>query len=48
VRETKDPLVGKKGRKDLGAERREALLMSWESTFPGPEASVKRRAKAKA
>ena len=48
VRETKDPLIGKRGRKDRGAERREALLMSWESIFPGPEASVKRRAKAKA
>ena len=41
VRDTKDPLIGKKGRKDIGSERREALLMAWESTFPGPERSVK-------
>ena len=47
VRDTKDPLVGKKGRKDIGSERREALLMAWERTFPGPERSVKSR-KAKA
>ena len=41
VRDTKDPLIGKKGRKDIGSERREALLMAWESTFPGPERAVK-------
>jgi hypothetical protein len=47
VRDTKDPLVGKKGRKDIGSERREALLMAWENTFLGPERAVKSR-KAKA
>ena len=41
VRDTKDPLIGKKGRKDIGSERREALLMAWERTFPGPERAIK-------
>jgi hypothetical protein len=34
VRETNDPLIGKKGRKDLGAERREGLVVPWQSIFP--------------
>lgn len=34
VRDTRDPLVGKRGRKDLGAERREALVTAWEAIFP--------------
>ncbi len=36
VRETKDPLVGRKGRKDAGAERRELLVLAWEGVFPAP------------
>ncbi len=35
VRDTRDPLMGKKGRKDLGAERREALVAAWQGFFPG-------------
>lgn len=34
VRETRDPLVGRKGRKDIGAERREGLVSTWEAVFP--------------
>lgn len=34
VRDTHDPLFGKRGRSEAGAERREALLPAWESFFP--------------
>ena len=43
VRDTKDPLIGPKGRRDVGAERREIALPAWEPVFPGPEHSIKRR-----
>lgn len=43
VRETKDPLVGKRGRKDLGAERREGLLAMWDGVFPSPERTPRSR-----
>lgn len=41
VRESRDPLLGKKGRKDLGAERREALVASWQAFFPGDSRPAK-------
>jgi len=41
VRETRDPLIGKKGRKDLGAERREGLVAAWQNIFPSEERSGK-------
>ena len=34
VRDTHDPLFGKRGRSEVGAERREALLAAWEAFFP--------------
>lgn len=37
VRDSNDPLFGRKGRKDAGAERREAFLASWEGYFPAQE-----------
>ena len=43
VRDTKDPLVGKKGRKDLGAERRELLVPTWDGVFPAPEKGTRAR-----
>jgi hypothetical protein len=43
VRETKDPLLGKKGRKDAGAERREGLVAAWEGVFPGPDRAPKKQ-----
>ncbi|MCI4362019.1 MAG: hypothetical protein L3J77_02350 [Thermoplasmata archaeon] len=36
VRDTHDPLLGKRGRSEAGAERREALVAQWEAFFPGP------------
>lgn len=34
VRDVRDPLFGRRGRGDLAAERREALVAVWERTFP--------------
>ncbi|MGI0071481.1 MAG: hypothetical protein ACRECT_05385 [Thermoplasmata archaeon] len=34
VRETHDPLFGRRGRSEAGAERRESLLPQWEAFFP--------------
>lgn len=34
VRETHDPLIGKRGRSEAGAERREALIGTWSAFFP--------------
>ena len=43
VRDTRDPLIGKKGRKDLGAERREELVAVWEGVFPAAERTPRGR-----
>jgi hypothetical protein len=34
VRETHDPLFGRRGRGEAGSERRESLVASWEALFP--------------
>lgn len=34
VRDAHDPLFGRRGRTEAGAERREALVAAWESYFP--------------
>lgn len=34
VREAHDPLFGRRGRGEAGAERREALVAQWEAFFP--------------
>jgi hypothetical protein len=34
VRETHDPLIGKRGRSEAGAERREAMIGAWSAFFP--------------
>ncbi len=43
VRETHDPLFGRRGRGEAGADRREALLAKWEAFFPRPSAGRGRR-----
>jgi hypothetical protein len=44
VRDQHDPLVGRRGRAEAGAEQREAMLGAWESIFPvAPPASRVRR-----
>ena len=34
VRDARDPLFGRRGRADVGAERREVLVAAWERVFP--------------
>ncbi len=51
VRDTHDPLVGKRGRSEAGADRREQLVAAWEAFFPGPGTASRtrgRKAAAKA
>jgi hypothetical protein len=43
VRDTHDPLFGKRGRSEAGAERREALLSAWEAFFPAAPSGRPRR-----
>ncbi len=43
VRDTRDPLVGRKGRKDIGAERRETLVGTWQGVFPAKPTSTRSR-----
>jgi hypothetical protein len=46
VRETHDPMFGKRGRSEAGADRREALVTSWEAFFPPAVTPGKRGRKA--
>jgi hypothetical protein len=43
VRDTHDPLFGKRGRSEAGAERREALVPAWEAFFPPTPSGRSRR-----
>jgi hypothetical protein len=42
VRDTHDPLLGKRGRSEAGAERRETLVAQWEAFFPGPAPTARK------
>jgi hypothetical protein len=46
VRDTHDPLIGKRGRSEAGAEHREAMVAQWESFFPGPATGSRRTRKS--
>ena len=47
VRESQDPLLGKRGRGEVGADRREELVTVWEAFFPPATAGGRgRRGKA--
>lgn len=48
VRDTHDPMFGKKGRSEAGADRRESLVSSWEAFFPTTPANGRRARKAAA
>jgi hypothetical protein len=48
VRDTHDPMFGKRGRSEAGAERREALVASWEAFFPATATAGKRGRKTAA
>jgi hypothetical protein len=48
VREAHDPLFGRRGRGEAGADRRETMVASWEAVFPvtRPPARPRRRSPA--
>ena len=49
VRDSQDPMFGRKGRGEVGADHREALVTVWEAFFPsGPSAPRGRKAKGPA
>lgn len=43
VRETHDPMFGKRGRIEAGAERREQLSQVWQTFFPAESAGTRRK-----
>ncbi|MGA7922469.1 MAG: hypothetical protein WCA77_00615 [Thermoplasmata archaeon] len=43
VRETHDPMFGRRGRSEAGAERREQMVTAWEGFFPGTPATGRKR-----
>ena len=44
VRDLHDPLFGKRGRSEAGADRREAMVEAWQAFFPAsPSSAVGRR-----
>ncbi len=43
VRDTHDPLFGKRGRSEAGSDRRESMVGAWETFFPSPTPSATRR-----
>jgi hypothetical protein len=47
VRDTHDPLFGRRGRSEAGAERRESLLPAWEAFFPATLSGRPRKRGAK-
>ncbi len=49
VRETHDPLFGRRGRSEAGAERREGMIPLWQTAFPattGPSTPRRRGGRA--
>ncbi|HYB77872.1 MAG TPA: hypothetical protein VEE83_04225, partial [Thermoplasmata archaeon] len=46
VRDTHDPLFGRRGRSEAGADRREAMVVRWEGFFPSPAPSSRPRRKS--
>jgi hypothetical protein len=49
VRDSRDPLFGRRGRTDPASERREALVAAWQQVFPPAAGAVRgRRGPAKA
>jgi hypothetical protein len=46
VRDTHDPLFGRRGRSEAGADRREAMVAQWEGFFPTPTPASRVRRKS--
>ncbi len=43
VRDLHDPLFGKRGRTEAGADRREAMVAAWQQVFPEPTPAARGR-----
>jgi len=43
VRDVHDPMFGRRGRSEAGADRREAMVSQWEGIFPSPAPPAKAR-----
>jgi hypothetical protein len=43
VRDQHDPLIGRRGRAEAGAEQREAMVVAWEAIFPAPTSTARPR-----
>jgi hypothetical protein len=48
VRDTHDPMFGKRGRSEAGADRREGLVAAWSAYFPATAGPGRRGRKPKA
>ena len=46
VREAHDPMIGRRGRSEAGADRRAAMIPSWQALFPPPATPPTVRRKA--
>jgi hypothetical protein len=46
VRDTHDPLFGRRGRSEGGAGRREAMVAQWQGFFPNPTPASRGRRKS--
>jgi len=44
VRDVHDPLFGRRGRSEAGADRREAMVAQWQGIFPSPAPAPSSRA----
>jgi hypothetical protein len=45
VRDVHDPLFGRRGRSEAGADRREAMVAQWQGFFPSPTPTAPGRRK---
>jgi hypothetical protein len=45
VRDVHDPLFGRRGRSEAGADHREAMVAQWQGFFPSPAPTVRSRRK---
>ncbi len=46
VRDAHDPLFGRRGRSEAGADRREAMIGTWQGVFPSPSTPALPRRRA--
>jgi hypothetical protein len=46
VRDLHDPLFGRRGRTEAGADRREGMVAAWEAVFPAPRPPSRARRRA--